>query len=121
LEGDQDVAGFVDRLERRVGTDLRCVIAYGDDAYDVRYRRDDLRRDEFELVREEMAQRIRTVARTAESSTDAAPHTLVSCYGDLSVLHVRCGDRKHIAVLVTADATPRIQGFARELRERRSA
>ncbi|MDS0475181.1 hypothetical protein [Natrinema sp. 1APR25-10V2] len=119
LEGD-DGDDLVDRLEDRAGADLRCVVEYGESGWDVRYHRSDVRRDEFEIVREEMKQRVRAAAREEASSIDATPRTVVSAYDDVSVVHLLCADRRSIAVLLTADATPRIRSFARECRERLS-
>lgn len=116
LEGDHDVDGFVDRLEKRAGTALRCVVEYDESGWDVRYHREDVRRDRFKLVLEEMKRRVRAATREG-SSIDAVPRTLVSCYDDVSVVHVRFADRRNVAVLVTGAATPRIRSFARELRE----
>lgn len=116
LDGDGDVGELVDRLQARAGANLRCVVEYDESGWDARYRREDLQRDEFEIVLEEMKHRVRTAAQAA-SAIEAPPRTLVSCYDDVSVVHVRCADRRSVAVLLDGDATPRIRSFAREWRE----
>lgn len=109
---------LVDYLETRAGTDLRCVVEYDETGWDVQYAREDVRREEFERVLEEMEIRVRAAARRSDSSTDSIPRVAVSCYGTISVLHVPRDGSRNVAVLFDADATPRIRAFAEACRDR---
>lgn len=113
---DTDLVAY---LETRAGTDLRCAVEYDEAEWDALYAREDLQREEYERLLEEMQIQVRTAAaRESDSAFDAGPRITVNCYESRSVVHVHRDDSRSVAVLLDADATPQIRAFARACRDR---
>lgn len=116
-DGDRD-DDLVAYLETRAGTALRCVVEYDEGGWDVAYNREDVGREEFGIVVEEMRMRVRAAAREAATAIEAEPRIAVSCYEERSVVHVLRADRRNVAILLRASATPQIRSFAEACRDR---
>lgn len=116
-DGDRD-DDLVAYLQTRAGTALRCVVEYDERGWDVAYNRENLDREELETVIEEMRMRVRAAARGSETATGAEPRIAVSCYEAQAIVHIPRADRRNLAILLRASATPQIRSFAEACRAR---
>lgn len=119
LGSDTADSDLVEYLETEAGTDLRCAVEYDETGWDALYTREDMQREEYEPLFEELQIQVRAAAaRESDSALDAGPQITVTCYETRSVVHVHRGDSRNVAILLDANATPQIRAFARACRDR---
>ena len=108
-EGHQNLVTYV---SERAGPTLRCVVAYDVDGWHVLHGTEDVDRDEFARAVSGMKRWVRAAEHGPR------PRIAVDGYEDVSVVHRLRDDRRSVARLLDAAATPEVRAFAERCHDR---